>query len=235
MESFEKRTWDNMRLYYGLSCEPRSGFYECHLYPKPTEETTKLRFESVGEHSGSMANLVMDVLMEYPHIIKERSIVTVVKVAQIHDIAEVFLHDISDCGSEAHEAKKELERMIFWEYSQRLSMRCRQSVFTTFLDMDSCKTHDGMFLKCADKFEAVYKLLFYETKNLYGNVYMREPTTDRDKDFAKIVGTGNCTDVWAYHAYDLTRDFPKDVKEPFVAILHEAMQDVRGHFFSWWE
>lgn len=248
--------WKNCKMAFKLSDEPRAGFYECGMLLSPDEllgyipvlaERREnldeqqlaflkrlLRSESVCEHSYSCSNLVSEMLMWYPDIVRGYSPLTLIKTMQIHDIAEIVLHDISDNGSLAHENKREKERKIFKQYAYRLPPGYRECVDSLFLEMDECSTDEGMFLKATDKTDAVLRLLACENMGLYGNVFRRDNITKQDLKHAIIVGTGNCTDVWGYHLYEVCREFPDEILNPFAHLLYVAATDVRGKPFEWW-
>ncbi|MBR3135338.1 HD domain-containing protein [Candidatus Saccharibacteria bacterium] len=257
--------WENQKMMMNIAYEPRAGFYECDLYMRPkivsrivTKYVKKrnlkkwkklskgnkkqikkyidmiIRYESVGELSGAMASLVSDLLLAYPEMCKGYSPLLITKVAQIHDIIEGILHDIPDNGSKAHEEKVIIERRLMKEYTERMPKGVGECAYSLFLEMDACSTREGIFLKMADKVQAILKLLYFENKGLYGNVYVRK-MSKRDKEHAKIVGTGNCTDAWGYNTYLISREFPEDIVRVFEEILCVAAMDVRGKFFDWWK
>lgn len=159
--------------------------------------------ESVGDHSGRTANFMSEVLFAYPKLFEGYSGQAIMKVALDHDVGEVVVHDVADDGSKAHELKAEAEQKAVREYYSHVDDSMSALLMDYHRQFENISTFLGQMIKMADKVDAIARLIMFERYDIYGSIYDKKQPSKQDLKFAKEIGTGNCTDVWARHLYGL--------------------------------
>ncbi|MBQ6354863.1 HD domain-containing protein [Candidatus Saccharibacteria bacterium] len=231
-DEFDK-IWISYRMFKREADIARAGYYLCKVYPEPTEEDFLNRFESDLEHSAGVARLVSDMAAWFPELFPD--VETAIKLAQLHDIGEIYIGDIADDGNPAHAQKEDIEQVTFLEWLYTQPEETWEDTYQYYLEFQEKSTPRGQALYIADKLEAILQLLNYELRGLYGDVRLKNPPSSRDLAFGATIGTYNATDVWACHFKAIVCDqFAPEITLPFIAVLDSAVTDVRGKWFPWW-
>lgn len=190
------------------------------------------RPETVLEHSACLVRLISDLASWFPDYIPEPE--KTKKLAGAHDIGEIYIGDIADDGSPEHAKKEDQEQATFLEWLYTQPEAEWEDLYQYYLEFQDHSTLRGQILYLADKMEAVLGLLLYESYGLYGDVTKKRPPSEQDLEFAKIIGTTNATDVWAYHFKTMVDQHPSEVSLPLLGVLDSAVRYVRGEWFPWW-
>lgn len=227
------RIWMSYRMIKQEANIARAGYYLCQVYPEPTEEDFFTRFESDLEHSCGMTRLVSDMAEWFPELFPDTE--SAIRLAQTHDVGEIYIGDIADDGSPAHAQKEDAEQVTFLEWLYTQPKHVWEDTFQYYLEFQDKSTPRGQALYAADKLEAILQLLNYEMHGLYGDVRLKNPPSERDLKFGAKIGTYNATDVWACHFKNIVVDrFDPEITLPFVCVLDSAVTDARGEWFPWW-
>lgn len=245
------KIWMSYRMFKKEAEVTRAGYYLCKVYPDPdgiwgrldsagklTDQDYArlgdLRSESDLEHSAGMSRLVTDMAAWFPELFPNPTCAA--KLAQLHDIGEIYIGDIADDGSPEHAQKEDLEQIAFLEWLYNQPEEIWEDTYQYYLEFQDKSTKRGQTLYIADKLEAILQLLNYELRGIYGDVRLKEPPSERDLEFGKTIGTYNATDVWAYHfKTNVVDQYSPDITLPFLCVLDSAVTDVRGEWFPWWK
>ena len=181
--------------------------------------------------------------------ISGRKMMIPLMVALCHDVGEGIvlngqkLGDIVDNETEAHDEKADDEFNRFKKFVETgfnvLSTGMIHS-FNAFqkphvnveFGYDIGWSHYGL-----DKTEPVLFLAFLEQEGLLGHYRSskKDGASDNDLRCIEIAETDNALDCIAVHLRMQLKKAPRHVTKPLFAILREAVTDVRGEFFPWWD
>ena len=262
-----QKLWDNAEKFTDLHYEIRSGYRITNVYRDeetgsdisaymlafdvkndasiPDEERNIKRKqkiilrhpESVMDHSARVANTMSEIMFAYPDLFQKYSQTAIMKVALCHDIGEATVHDIPDDGSEEHALKEIAEMKAVSEYYSAISDPMRSIIVSYHRQFENLDTFLGQMIKMVDKIDAIARLIMFERYDIYGNIYDKEPPSEQDIRFAKEIGTGNCTDVWARHLYWLFHEkyhFDPSVTKIAEDFLYAGTKSVGRPWFTFW-
>ena len=244
-DEFDK-IWMSYRMFKREAEVTRAGYYLCHIYPSPGTvymcpnsggwdyvRLGDVRSESDLEHSAGVSRLVSDMALWFPELFPNP--LCAAKLAQLHDIGEIYIGDIADDGNPAHAQKEDKEQEAFLEWLYTQPEKVWEETYRYYIEFQDKSTPRGQAIYIADKLEAILQLLNYELQGMYGDVRSKEPPSERDLKFGETIGTYNATDVWACHFKTIVYDqFDPEITLPFLCVLDSAVTDVRGEWFPWW-
>lgn len=239
-----KNLWKNFEAMTDLSYVLRKGFEVCGVYTinkggsvRIFSELEKLtRPESTAEHSARVANLLSEIMLWYPQYFAGVDRFLVLKTALNHDVGEIEVGDVIDDGGRAHDLKADAEWAAVKAFYNNLPADDRERMLDYHRQFEDANTLLGQMIKMADKVDAIGKLILFEKRGLYGDIFHKDPPSERDVNFAREIGTGNCTDVWGRHLEWLfdTNDFRQSVVDIAKGFLSEGLQSIGRDFFPWW-
>ena len=239
-----RNLWKNFETMTELSYVLRKGFEVCGIYTIDVGGPVKIfsdpemliRPESTAEHSARVANLLSEIMLWYPQYFTKVDHFLVCKTALNHDIGEVEVGDVCDDGGRAHDLKADAEWKAVKAFYGHLPTKIEAKMLDYHRQFEDCNTLLGQMIKMADKVDAIGKLILFEQRGLKGNVYLKDPPSKRDVKFAKMIGTGNCTDVWARHLKWLfeTNDFRQPVIDIATDFLTVGLESIGRPLFPWW-
>lgn len=240
-----KKLWKNFETMTDLTYVMRKGYEVCGVYVRDKEDAKEihvspdllLRQESTAEHSARVANLLSEVMVWYPMYFSGVDTFLAMKTALNHDVGEVKVGDVCDDGNRAHDLKADAEWRAVKDFYENLPTKIRDTMLDYHRQFEDCSTLLGQMIKMVDKLDAIGRLILYEKRGLYGDVYYKSPPSEQDIKFAEDVGTGNCTDVWARHMQNLfdKYDFRSQVVGVAKDFLTVGLQSIGKPFFSWWQ
>lgn len=262
-----QKLWDNAEKFTDLHYEIRNGYRITNVYRDeetgsdisahmlafdvkndasiPDEERKFKRKqkiilrhpESVMDHSARVANTMSEVMFAYPKLFQKYNQAAIMKVALCHDVGEATVHDIPDDGSEEHALKEVAEAKAVDEYYSPIFDPIHSTIVSYHRQFEKLDTFLGQMIKMIDKVDAIARLIMFERYDIYGNVYDKKPPSKQDIRFAKEIGTGNCTDVWARRLYQLFYEeyhFDSAITKIAEDFLYAGTQSVGRPWFTFW-
>ena len=246
-----KHLWNNFVSMTDITYVIRQGYVACGVYQQnrtippahsignpnlSTDVEVLLRQESTAEHSARVANLLSEFILWYPLFFQDIDAFMALKVALNHDIGEAVVGDVLDDGTIAHEFKKPREWLAVKEFYGNLPPDMIELALDYHRQFDESNTRLGQMIRMADKVDAVGRLILYEKMGMRGDIYHKNPPSERDEIFAKEIHTGNCTDVWARHLKWLfeKEDFRPQVITVAKDFLAAGLASIGREFFTWW-
>ncbi len=246
--SAAKNLWGSFVAYFNLQEVIRSGFTRTGIYgfwfdpndpdDNPEEQATARKYliSTTGAHSGRTANLLSDMMELYPTSFSNVDKYLAVKVALCHDIGERVVGDISADGSKAHIEKEEREWQAVLDYYDHLPVDIRQQVAELHREFDKGTSFMGQAIRVADKLDALGELIINEGRGRKGDVLKKREPSEQDKLYAEIIGSGNCTDEWAYAFYQMMQEEAYSTALQMIArdFLAEGLDSIGRKFYYWW-
>lgn len=238
--------WEGYKLFAKTCGVLRSGFELVGIAP-PSDgrvlevaEAMAIRGESVLEHQAKVAwlALAMDSLdtngrFFFLHKTYAQAAWLDFVVALCHDVGETAIGDIPDDGREAHGGKAVVERHVFGEMSHCFSAFDAKQTQGAFVSFQTLGSQNGRAVYALDKLEAVLTLLLCEQGDNVGRITNKPSLTEADRYYMEVAKAEEAADCWGAHLCADIRDFPNIIKEPVLAILGAAFQDVRGKLPLW--
>ena len=140
----------------------------------------------------------------------------------LHDTPEIKRGDQLDDGSSSHEESRPIELEEVHKIAGDLPLGNRDLYLLHSSDFEDY-TGIGVDTKLADKMDAVlYQLFIYQKYGRIGDVRKKNPPSERDLRFAKILKTYSAPDVWTLHYRVVTKHMPSSATMLQDAVMREA-------------
>ena len=125
--------------------------------------------ESVADHTFGL--MMLAYLFCPPHLNRQRCL----ELGLVHDLAEVITGDFTPCDNVPPEEKYGNELKAIKEIADNLE---KPEIVDLFIEFETAKTPESVFMKEMDKIEAVAQAKFYDNnKNI---TFYKEHNTDWD-------------------------------------------------------
>ncbi len=228
--------WKNFETFTEISYVMRAGFGTYKFYKIPTGEELHFRAESVAEHSGRMANLLIDIMLLYPGFFHGFDKTRIIKVAICHDFAESVVGDVPDDGSEEHESKLYLEKEFFKNFYSSYPASIQFDLVKLYSDFEQNSSIIGSAIKMVDKMDAIGKLLIFEKNGIRSSIDNLDHPSERDLRYASEIQSKNCTDIWARNLQELftLNVNMKPLEQIAIDFLKEGCRSAKREWFPFW-
>lgn len=224
---FSPRIWESLVKFSLLGQIPRTGYV---IWGNASGET-KMRPESVLEHSAILAAFFGLLALYYPDSVIAENLQLFLMMALFHDAGEVEVGDIPKCRGKT-ETEKASERKAFLKFINELGVTSplRAELVALYDEKENRSTERGQILYCADSIMAILGGLFYKKLGRPSDIKSRLDYSDLNQVEEKIIAalkTDNQLDLWAGGFFIRVKPYLHlRMCSVMMEVLYVAMKDV---------
>ena len=249
-----RNIWEIYKIFHQGDRIARSGNYLCGVYKKPEDPADFDYVECDTNHASSCEELARNIFRFYPNSVLEHLRERICNFLRYHDLGELGIGDRPDDGSCDRAEKFTDELSTFCDKIKYLPIESQEELIRDFIIFENAlspkiflgEEHEDFtwskddlmamqFAKLCDKADAPLHALLYELEGRPGDLMFKKKYFDgitaQDQRYIDEIGESSQSAVWIAHFLDHYNNY--EFFPIFLAIIVEAVKEVRGEPFPW--